>query len=96
MFQSLLFWIIGSGLAKAAERCGLELFQSLLFWIIGSGCAESGAQDAVIASFNPCCFGSLVRAVFLAVIVTSNSLFQSLLFWIIGSGVGVEKLSAPD
>ena len=37
-FQSLLFWIIGSGGFLTQESpAGSMLFQSLLFWIIGSG-----------------------------------------------------------
>jgi len=36
-FQSLLFWIIGSGTELANRFPPLDGFQSLLFWIIGSG-----------------------------------------------------------
>ena len=86
-FQSLLFWIIGSGqLAGRAAVGGRRRFQSLLFWIIGSGKAEhwtpflssyvsilvvldhwfglksASTQPGQPRCFNPCCFGSLVRA----------------------------------
>ena len=41
MFQSLLFWIIGSGYFDRSTVGDLFLrFQSLLFWIIGSGKIE--------------------------------------------------------
>ena len=36
-FQSLLFWIIGSGLSHTEMKSADHWFQSLLFWIIGSG-----------------------------------------------------------
>ena len=110
MFQSLLFWIIGSGVAynstfpfeelvsilvvldhwfgRREENCSVvwsEMFQSLLFWIIGSGLPEI-ATDPFAKSFNPCCFGSLVRARLSLKIQELLNRFQSLLFWIIGSG----------
>ena len=37
-------------------------FQSLLFWIIGSGLQIAWLKGTADIGFNPCCFGSLVRA----------------------------------
>ena len=39
-----------------------------------------------MACFNPCCFGSLVRAFIGCGVKLVDVGFQSLLFWIIGSG----------
>ena len=60
-FQSLLFWIIGSGERMDPRGSKLAEFQSLLFWIIGSGYNWDAVFDWLVG-FNPCCFGSLVRA----------------------------------
>ena len=43
-----------------------RLFQSLLFWIIGSGLPTRAGATTATRRFNPCCFGSLVRASWLA------------------------------
>ena len=85
-FQSLLFWIIGSGRRLVVMLCSICQFQSLLFWIIGSGFQEGNQKMSVRDCFNPCCFGSLVRARALIDWACRTSGFQSLLFWIIGSG----------
>ena len=67
--------------------CAALRFQSLLFWIIGSGWRYRAAANQR-RSFNPCCFGSLVRATLFVYHISPPIVwFQSLLFWIIGSGL---------
>ena len=79
-FQSLLFWIIGSGIPAAFTGTSISLFQSLLFWIIGSGAHMGGQSTKNISSFNPCCFGSLVRASLLIAICLSAMGFNPCCF----------------
>ena len=62
MFQSLLFWIICSGQPGILAGQHAVAFQSLLFWIICSGSSSSTNDCMPWVGFNPCCFGSSVRA----------------------------------
>ena len=91
-FQSLLFWIIGSGLRKLNSVVNGLGFQSLLFWIIGSGRKMDLQSVSEQCSFNPCCFGSLVRAHPREILLAVRLRFQSLLFWIIGSGLRIQGM----
>ncbi len=56
-FQSLLFWMIGSGDIGDILNDLQHWFQSLLFWMIGSGLAGGSMGLRHWNGFNPCCFG---------------------------------------
>ena len=87
LFQSLLFWIIGSGLpTRAGATTATRRFNPCCFGSLVRASWLAELQWAADVGFNPCCFGSLVRARPSIGPLFYHRTFQSLLFWIIGSG----------
>ena len=86
MFQSLLFWIIGSGLGIPQNKSKHFRFQSLLFWIIGSGRPASMTDEVLSGMFQSLLFWIIGSGTNAVRRICQKQMFQSLLFWIIGSG----------
>ena len=85
-FQSLFFWIWGSGMRVVTITTTTPRFQSLFFWIWGSGTKRSGRLSRNFRCFNPCFSGSGALASIARSDISSAARFQSLFFWIWGSG----------